>query len=289
MKRRKFIKSLSYSAGALSLATFPYAMYAQEKKLYPYDRVILGNTDIETSRMAMGTGTSGWGGSSNQTRRLGIKGLSDLLRAAFDEGLTFWDSADGYGSHRHLREALKKINREDVTILTKSTAKDASSMKRDLDRFRKEIGTDYLDVVLLHAVTNPNWRNDYRGAMEVLSEAKASGLIRAHGISCHSIGALREAAVEPWVDLDLARFNPGARKMDADVDTVRNVLQQMEKNGTSVMGMKVYGAGSLLHMKDECLQFQAGHPFIQSFTLGIESYEQLTDVLKRFPAASVRA
>ena len=55
--------------------------------------------------MAMGTGTSGYGGSSNQTRQLGIKGVSDLLRAAFDEGINFWETADQYGSHPHIRES----------------------------------------------------------------------------------------------------------------------------------------------------------------------------------------
>lgn len=289
MKRRKFIKAFSIGTGAVSLASFPYHLYARSQRQYPYDRVMLGNTGIETSRMAMGTGTSGWGGSSNQTRKLGIKGLADMLEAAYDEGITFWDSADMYGTHRHLKEALKRIPREKVTLLTKSTTRDAKGIKRDLERFRKEIGTDYLDVVLLHSVTNSNWRTDYKGAMEVLSEAKEQGLIRAHGISCHSLGALKEAAVEPWVDVDLARFNPGGKQMDSDVDTVRNVLRQMHQNGTSVIGMKVYGAGTLVHNKDECLEFQSGHDFINGFTLGIESYEQLTDVLKRYPDASIRA
>jgi len=73
MKRRKFLK---YSlTGSALLSAFPYHAFAGDKKLYPSDRVMLGNTGIEMSRMAMGTGTNGWKGSSNQTRQLGIKGL----------------------------------------------------------------------------------------------------------------------------------------------------------------------------------------------------------------------
>lgn len=289
MKRRHFIKrSIAAGAGLTAMGAFPYHLYARDTAMHPYDRVMLGNTGIEMSRMAVGTGSSGWRGSSNQTRKLGIRGLADLLQAAYDEGINFWDSADQYGTHPHLKEAQKKTKRENVVILTKSTSITADGMKKDLDRFRQEIGTDYLDIVLLHAVTNGNWRHDLKGPMEVLSQAKEDGIIRAHGISCHSLEALEAAAEEPWVEVDLARFNPAGVMMDSDVETVKSVLQKMKNNGKAVIGMKVYGAGRLIDKKDECLQFHTGQDIIDSFTLGLESAEQLQDILKRLPAASVR-
>jgi len=211
-----------------------------------------------------------------------------LLRAAFDDGINFWDSADQYGSHPNLKEALKSIDRDKVVILTKTTSKNYKDVKADLDRFRSEIGTDRLDMVLLHAVTDPDWSTNMKGAMEALSEAKEAGIIRAHGISCHSIGALETAADTPWVDVDLARYNPGGLSMDADVDRVHKVLTRMKENGKAIIGMKVYGAGKLIDKKDECLQFHTAAKFIDAFTLGIESIEQLRDVQKRLPEASVR-
>lgn len=286
MRRRNFLK---YSiAGSALLSAFPYHLMAGDKKLYPYDRVKLGNTGIEMSRMAMGTGTSGWRGSSNQSRQLGIKGLADLLRAAFDEGVNFWDSADQYGTHAHLREALKKIDRDKLVILTKTNSNSYEGVKADLDRFRQEIGTDTLDIVLLHAVTDPKWDVNMKGPMDALSEAKEAGIIRAHGISCHSLGALETAADSPWVEVDLARYNPGGISMDADVDTVQKVLTRMKDNGKAIIGMKVYGAGRLVNNKDECLQFHTSAKFIDAFTLGIESIEQFKDIQKRLPEASVR-
>lgn len=286
MKRRQFIQ---YSlTGSALLAAFPYHLLAGEKKLYPYDRVMLGDTGIEMSRMAMGTGTRGFGGSSNQTRQLGIKGVSDLLRAAFDEGINFWETADQYGSHPHIREALKKTDREKVVILTKTNSTTYKNVKSDLERFKSELGTDYFDIVLLHAVTDPGWNKNMKGAMDALAEAKEEGIIRAHGISCHSLGALETAADEPWVDVDLARYNPGGIMMDADVPTVTNVLTRMKQNGKAIIGMKVYGAGQLAHKKDECLQFHTGAGLIDNFTLGIESFEHLKDIQKRLPEASVR-
>jgi len=289
MKRRDFILTSLIASGAISLSKFPYHLYAGTEKKYAWDRVKMGNTGVEVSRMAMGTGTNGGGKNSNQTRQLGIKGLSDLLHAAYDEGVTFWDSADGYGSHPHLKEALKSVPREKVVIMTKTGARTADDMKADLERYKQEIGTDYIDIILLHAITNPNWRNDLKGPMEVLSEAKEKGTVRMLGISCHSLSALQAASEEPWVELDLARWNPGGAHMDADVSVVKKVLTQMKANGKYIMGMKVLGQGDLMDKKDECLQFQLGTEFIDCFTIGIESFEQFKDLTTRIPEASVRA
>jgi aryl-alcohol dehydrogenase-like predicted oxidoreductase len=289
MKRRDFILTSLIASGAISLSKFPYHLYAGTEKKYAWDRIKLGNTGVEVSRMAMGTGTNGGGKNSNQTRQLGIKGLADLLRAAYDEGVTFWDSADGYGSHPHLKEALKTVPREKVVILTKTGARTADNMKSDLERYKQEIGTDYIDIILLHAVTSPNWRLDLKGPMEILSEAKEKGTVRMVGISCHSLSALEAATEEPWIQLDLARWNPGGFHMDADVSIVEKTLKKMKANGKSIMGMKVLGQGDLIEKKDECLQFQLGTEFIDCFTIGCESYDQFKDLMTRIPEASVRA
>jgi len=289
MKRRNFILTSLLATGAVTLSKFPYHLYAGTEKKYAWDRIKLGNAGVEVSRMAMGTGTNGGGKNSNQTRKLGFKGLSDLLRAAYDEGVTFWDSADSYGTHPHLKEALKSVPREKVVILTKADIETADEMKSAIERYRQEIGTDYIDIILLHAVTNPNWRNELKGPMEVLSEAKEKGLVRMVGISCHSFSALEAAAEEPWVELDLARWNPGGSRMDADVSVVKKALTKMKANGKSIMGMKVLGQGDLLNKIDECLQFQLGSEFIDCFTIGVENYDQFKDLVKRIPEASVRA
>jgi aryl-alcohol dehydrogenase-like predicted oxidoreductase len=76
------------------------------QKFQAADTVTLGNTGIQTSGLAMGTGTVGSGHHSHQNA-LGIQGLSDLLRNGYDHGLRFFDAADSYGSHPHVAEALK--------------------------------------------------------------------------------------------------------------------------------------------------------------------------------------
>ena len=99
--------------------------------------------------------------------------------------------------------------------MTKTHASTEKEMWADLDRFRKEIGTELLDIVLLHCMMSADWPKEKAGAMAVLSEAKAKGIIRAHGVSCHDFGALKAAAASDWVEVDLARLNPAGAIMDA--------------------------------------------------------------------------
>ena len=269
---------------AARLASLPGSLPALNQKFAATDTVTLGQTGIKTSRLAMGTGTVGSGHHSNQTA-LGIDGLSRLLQNGYDNGLCFFDAADSYGSHPHVAEALKHVDRTKVTLLTKSWARSASEMNADLQRFRRELGTDHLDIVLMHCVTEGDWTTRYRGAMDALSEAKQKGIIRAHGCSCHTIEALRAAAKSPWVEVDLARVNPIGSHMDAEPDVVVSVLREMRVAGKGVVGMKILGQGDLRNRQNEALTYALGLGVLDAFTIGAESVNEQNDLMKRIAAA----
>jgi len=288
MRRREFLVRSVSAAGAAWF--FPksilnaIAEQTLTRKFSASDTVTLGSTGIQTSRLAMGTGTVGVGHHSHQTA-LGIDGLSNLLCNGYDHGLRFFDAADSYGSHPHVAEALKHVPRDKVTLLTKSWARDAAGMRADLDRFRRELGTDHLDICLMHCLTEADWTDRYRGAMDVLSEAKQKGVIRAHGCSCHSIEALRAAAKSPWVELDLARINPVGAYMDADPGTVVSVLKEMKSAGKAVVGMKILGQGTLRERQDEAIKYALSIGVLDAFTIGAESRQQQEDLIRRIGAA----
>jgi aryl-alcohol dehydrogenase-like predicted oxidoreductase len=246
--------------------------------------VTLGSTGIKTSRLAMGTGTVGSGHHSHQTA-LGVKGLSDLLLNGYDNGLRFFDAADSYGSHPHVAEALQHVQRDKVTVLTKTFSRDPAATRADLDRFRRELGTDYLDICLMHCVTEGDWTERYKGVMDVLSEAKEKGIIRTHGCSCHTIDALRAAAKSPWVEIDLARINPIGAEMDADPATVVSVLKEMKSAGKAVVGMKILGQGALRNRQDEAIKFALSLGVLDAFTIGAESKQEQDDLIRRIAAA----
>ena len=282
MRRREFLRT---SAQALAASWLASNAVALPRKFSANDTVTLGNTGIHTSRLAMGTGTVGYGGHSNQSNQ-GVSTLSALLQNGYDQGLRFFDLADAYGSHPGAGEALKHVQRDKVTVLTKSWSREPKQMQADLDRFRKELGTEYLDVCLIHCVTEADWTTRYRGVMDVLEEAKQKRIIRAHGVSCHSIEALRAAAKSPWVEVDLARINPIGSHMDADPDTVVSVLKEMKSQGKAVIGMKILGQGDLRNRQDEAIKYALGLGVLDAFTIGAESKREQEDLVRRISAAA---
>jgi aryl-alcohol dehydrogenase-like predicted oxidoreductase len=295
MKRRTFLHRTALAAGAAYVhSAFVRRVFAARpmpplpplaQKINAYYTVTLGKTGIKTSRLAMGTGTVGSGHHSHQTA-LGMDGLPRLLLNGHDNGLRFFDAADSYGSHPFVAEALKHLQRDKVTVLSKSWARDADTMRADLDRFRRELGTDYIDVFLMHCLTEADWTEQYRGAMDVLSEAKEKGIIRAHGCSCHSIEALRAATKSPWVEVHLVRVNPVGAFMDAEPDTVVSVIKEMKAAGKGIVGMKILGQGALRDRQDDALKFALGLNLLDAFTIGAESISEQKDLLRRISAAA---
>jgi aryl-alcohol dehydrogenase-like predicted oxidoreductase len=285
MNRREFVGGAVTTGFAMH--AFPHSLLAGTKKTAE-DQVKLGPMKVELSRLAMGTGTNGGGGSSNQTKKMGVAGMGELFKAAYDQGVTFWDSADQYGSHPHLRAALKSVPREKVTILTKTHASTEAEMKADLDRFRRELNTDYFDIVLLHCMMDGDWNEKKKGAMNVLSEAREKGKVKTHGVSCHTLEALKTAAASDWVQVDLARINPAGIAMDAKPEIVLPVLREMKAKGKGVIGMKILGAGRLRDRADEALQYALALDCVDCFTIGSESRAEFEDLRKKIPAASVR-
>jgi aryl-alcohol dehydrogenase-like predicted oxidoreductase len=287
MNRREF---LAGAAAGLSAACLKPAAFGADaldtpaltQKFKATDTVVLGKTGIRTSRLAMGTGTIGSGGSSNQTRS---NALSRLLLNGYDNGLLFFDTADSYGSHPDVAEALKHVSRDKVVVMTKCDSRDPKQARADLDRFRRELKTDYIDICLIHCVTEDDWTDRYRGVMDVFSEAKEKGIIRSHGVSCHSIGALRTAAKSPWVEIDLVRLNPVGAYMDAQPATVISVIKEMRAQGKGIVGMKILGQGAMRSRQDDAIRFALGSGVLDAFTIGAENTNEQGDLIRRIAAA----
>lgn len=288
MQRRDFLRRTVTGVGATWLSRKLCAVppvVPLPRKFTAQDEVVLGSTGIRTSRLAMGTGTIGYGGASNQTR-LGTSPVTRLLLDGYHEnGLRFYDTADSYGSHPYVAAAVKQLPRDKVTVLTKTDNRDPAGVRSDLDRFRRELGIDYIDIVLIHCVTESDWTTRYRGVMDVLSEAKQKGVIRAHGVSCHSIGALRAAAASPWVELDLVRLNPVGAHMDADAETVLGVIRQMRSSGKGIVGMKILGQGAMRDRPSEAIHYALSSNVLDAFTIGAESRKEQDDLVHRIAAA----
>ena len=251
------------------------------------DKVKLGNSGLTVSRIALGTGTIGGSKASNQTR-LGMDKFAAMANHAYDRGITFFDMADSYGSHPYVGHAKKTMPREKITLLTKIwTHEDGSEniadVRETLDRYRKEMDTDYIDILLMHCLTKPGWSNNRKHYMEGLSKAKEDGIVKAVGVSCHNWEAMVEAVDNPWVDIILARINPFQSNMDNTPDAVSELLGKAKEKGIGVIGMKIFGEGR--HVKDDereqSIKYALTKGNTHCMTLGLESIAQVDDAVDR--------
>ena len=281
ISRRDFIAQASFATGiALTAGRRTVAADAKPKPARGTDVVTLGDTGIESSLMGMGTGTHGSGRSSNQLR-LGAADFIKLIRHGIDRGIRYFDTADQYGSHVYLREALQGADREKLFIQTKTRALHPEVAKVDLQRFRQELGIDYIDSLLMHCMTKDSWTTDMRPVMDVLFEAKEKGWVRAVGISCHSLDALSQSADCDWLDIQLVRINPFGSAMDGPVEKVVEQLKKRHAAGKGVIGMKICGGGKNTSAEEraESLKFVLDLGCVDSIVIGCESPQQIDENL----------
>lgn len=302
IKRREFLAAAAGAAACLSTEWGSKLRATADDGTVPAPPVVsLGDTGIEMSRVGQGTGMHGGSRQSDHTR-MGFEKLVALFRHDYERGVTFFDLADQYGSHVYFREALRSIPREKISILTKlqwrfdgDLAKNSPAVKRAaavaaVERFRQELSTDYLDIVLLHCLVDADWLDPFAPYMDVLSELKEKKQIRALGVSCHDLGAMKTAASCPWVDVVLARINPEGTRMDGTVPEVVEVLREMKRNGKSIIGMKIYGEGQLADQKEKCIRFAQELGLLDAMTVGAMTPEQMDETLRlvaKYPAVKV--
>lgn len=289
LDRRSFLKG---TAGTLLAATLrPSSSGAAPAYPKASDVRTLGKTGLKCSYLGIGTGLRGRDqGISDQTMKLSGDQFVELLNYAYQKGVTYFDLADRYGSHNYMREAMKhSIPRDKVMLLSKVWSREPAQVRLDIERMRKELDTDCIDILLMHCLRNgeDNWPETLKGTMDVFSEAKAKGWIRAHGVSCHNLKAFERVAGEPWVDVVLARINPFGSHMDGPPEVIAPILEKIHQAGKGVLGMKILGEGdpNSIAKMDESLKFPAQLGSIDAMTIGFLSTKELDEVMDRIASA----
>jgi 1-deoxyxylulose-5-phosphate synthase len=301
ISRREFVIGAAAAAG---VALVPHVSgIAAQPKNTATDQVALGKTGMKLSRLGIGTGTV----SGSVQRGIGHEKFNDMIRYAYEKGITYIDTSDTYQTHPWVREAIKGIPREKLYIQSKmlnragfgtmggfgNTGAKEESPLETLDRFRKELGVDYIDTVLIHCQIAANWDESSKKLQDGLEEAKQKKIIRAHGVSCHSIAALKKAAAMNWVDVNLVRINPQGVNIDtvdqavfatskeSDVPAVVEQLKIMRKNGHGIIGMKLIGQGELKNIEDrkKSLTWAMQSDIVDAVVIGMKSREEIDEAI----------
>lgn len=289
MNRRYFLqKSALGLAGAVAVSSSLINLSFNSVSNASIDKVNLGKTGMNVPRLALGTGSFGWKRTSSQ-KKLGEDKFVQLAQHAFDRGVKFFETADMYGTHEFVGKAMKKVGRENVTLLSKIMVYDhegwykTEPFQKSIDRFRKELNTDYIDILLLHCMVNSKWPDEYKRYMDDYSEAKQKGIIKQVGLSCHDFGAMQVAAESSWADVLLARINHDGAKMDGTPPDIMAVLKRAKENGKGIIGMKIFGCGELTKedQRQKSLEYVIKSGNVDCMTIGMESIEQVNDNVER--------
>jgi len=290
--RREFIERSAALAGGVLLS--PLAARAAGKKT-AVDLVPLGKTGLKPSRLGIGCGTT----SGRVQQELGQEGFNRLVRYAYDQGITYIDIARSYRTHSMLREAIKALPREKLFIQTKMGGTPERPLE-DIDRYRKDYGVDYIDSLLVHCTITPDWEEQRKRVMDAMQEAKDKKIIRAHGVSCHSLPALTRAAELDWVDVNLVRVNPQGVLVDtpqsqswnaesnaAHVPPVVEQIKRMRDKGHGIIGMKIMGEGRFKDPEDreKSIRFAMQPGLLDCVTIGFKSPAEIDEAIKRMNSA----
>jgi aryl-alcohol dehydrogenase-like predicted oxidoreductase len=295
MNRRKFVAALGMGTAHTLFASPLYSCSSEVIAGNPFQKVKLGNSNIETTLLGFGTGVHASNRSCFLTKQDKNKSLA-LLRHAYERGIRNFDCADTYGTHGMVSEALAKMDREKINLTSKIWYRGGGIPEKErydadiiVDRFRKELKTDYVDLVQIHCMEDDNWTEKMKPQMEILDKLKAKGTIRAHGVSVHSLNAMKAALKDPWVDVIHARINPYGIAMDKpDPKEVVEVLQQLHESGKGVIGMKLVGNGKLRDNSkkiDNSLRFVLGLGCVDAVIVGFEEIGQVDNYINRMEIA----
>ncbi|MDX2267098.1 MAG: aldo/keto reductase [Bryobacter sp.] len=290
--RRQFLATTLGTAAAVSLPS-----QSQAAKRTATDWVTLGNSGVKVTRLAFGTGTHG----GRVQRELGQKEFTRLVRHAYDRGIRFFESADNYAEmHEMLAEALKGLPRDSYRLMTKLRWRDAANPDykpmQEIDRFRRELNSDYFDILLLHNVQSPTWPQELEKLRDAFSEAKHRQIIRSHGSSGHGLNPIRAYPGTKWMDVALMRINHDGTMMDnlanrnqekGVIPEVVSVMNKVSGQGTGVLGMKIIGEGRFTtpEQREASIRYVFQQTKVEAVTIGFKSPAEIDEAIERINSA----
>ena len=295
LTRRQFIQTSTALAGAMLVPGWARGAAAPAVPgpvRTATDQVTLGKTGIKLSRVGFGTGSNN---GYIQTAD-GKAAFVDLIHYAYDRGITYIDTAEAYQTFGWIAAATKGLPREKLFIQSKVDGRPADVLGV-IDYHRKTFNTDYVDSLLVHCMTSGEWTEDWKRVMDAFSEAQQRKWIRAKGVSCHSLPALRAAVQSDWTEVHLVRVNPQGRYTDSeggswngnqhDMAPVIQQIKTMRAKGRGVIGMKICGNGTFTDPADreKSIRFAMSQKEIDAVVIGFKNRQEIDEAIDRINRA----
>jgi 1-deoxyxylulose-5-phosphate synthase len=293
VSRRQFIQTTALAGAAMLAPWSAVNSRAAVTTRTATDQVTLGKTGIKLSRLGFGTGSN----NGHEQTDLGKQNFTKLIHYAYDQGITYFDTAQAYATFEWIGDAIKGLPREKLFIQSKVPGQ-PKDVLATIDRHRKTFNTDYVDSLLVHCMTKGNWTEEWKHVMDAFDEAKEKKWIRAKGVSCHSLPALRAATASDWTEVHLVRVNPQGSHTDAEgqevwgasdqsIDPVMAQIKTMHTKGHGVIGMKIIGNGDFTNPDDreKSIRYAMGCRDIDAIVIGFTGKEQIDEAIQRMNRA----
>ena len=239
------------------------------------DKIILGQTGLEVSRLSFGGipfGGRGW----RKDPYVPPKVAAKVLKRAFDLGINFWDTAERYGSYPHFREGLKLVNREKIILSTKTREESYEGAKTSIRNSLQELGTEYIDIYYLHFVNElESLEARRRGALKALIEAKEKGLVRHIGLSTHRSNIVEKALEIPEIEVFMVKMNKIEERMQCTLKDMLKAAKKAYEKGKGIVVIKILAYGKLT--VEEGLEWALNLPFVHSVCLGMRTMQELEE------------
>lgn len=293
LNRRQFVRTSAALAGTALLSPWALAdsraATSQAVKRAAVDQMTLGKTGLKLSRLGFGTGSN----NGREQTALGKEGFTKLIHYAYDQGITYIDAAQAYRTFEWIGDAIKGLPREKLFIQSKVPGK-PDDVLATIDHHRKTFGTDYIDSLLVHCMIREKWTDEWKRVMDAFDEAKEKKWIRAKGVSCHTLPALRAATASDWTEVHLVRVNPQGRFTDGaaadwggwsanDIAPVMQEIKTMRAKGRGVIGMKIIGNGTFENAADreKSIRFAMACKDIDAIVIGFTSQQEIDEAIER--------
>ncbi|MBD3247006.1 hypothetical protein GF378_00095 [Candidatus Pacearchaeota archaeon] len=246
-------------------------------------KIKLKKTGCKVSKLCFGTG---------RIDKFKPEHGARLLKKAYEKGINFWDTSDDYGTHPHVNEGLKKVlkkkgvSRDNIVLISKITRVfGEKKVKKHIKKMLKELGTDYIDILLLHAVDSEKELKKYLNIIPYLKKIKA---IKHIGLSSHKPNIIREVADHPDIEIIMAPLNyRGFRIKYSYRDKtysvrrgkMKRVLKKCKKNGKDIILIKIFGNGKIDKI-EKAIRYGLKQKFADCIDLGIGSMHDLKEDVK---------
>jgi len=140
------------------------------------------------------------------------------------------------------------------------------------------------------------WTDEWKRVMDAFDQAREKKWIRAKGVSCHTLPALRAAVATDWTEVHLVRVNPQGSFTDGetegrgfgnDIAPVMNEIKAMHAKGRGVIGMKICGNGTFTEPADreKSIRYAMACREIDAVVIGFKNRQEIDEAIERINRA----